>query len=449
MLLDKIMNTPFQDLPVSVCQCVSADFDNENAKPESGPRSGGRRKKTPVVTLWPQAIPRGDRIPLQIGHRSFAAAYLVDPPPTIRTRKVEIRGHCLVYVENAQILIGRSDLQHLLGPGDAALLSDTTATISELPAVDGTAGGAVYFFFGDEELAELVPVNPRANMLLFRSAEFPCAEGFLPFQKVPMRFVYDPAVGIRGLVHPLLTLMFNQITLPLWKLCLRRVVIPRIRLQIFLENLVLRPAKDHGRILEKFPGGKSALLREMRRLKLPSIAAGVEQRRLELCIAWHVYGGRELDDVIRALCVAQPGRFRAKYERWVADEKTFKLSGLGTGYADTLLAAHPPYIPSIRGKYWLRRDYEMDVLPRHHEKMKTDENYRGQIEFATAAVERDPSILEGGLDFLNPLTPSRQIGQVDPMFWHLESTGIGMIIEAEGLTSIPGLEDCAELLMAA
>jgi hypothetical protein len=367
----------------------------------------------------------------------------------MKGRTIDLQGHCLVYCHGSRLLIERDPYWRIVGPGDGVLLSDTSVRLSELPVEEGASGGFLYYFFGDEALAEIVPMHSRAHALMFRSAEYPSTDGIIPIQKLPLERVYNPEVGAKGLLHPLLTVIFNTIYLPLWKLCLHRVVIPRIRIQIFLENLVLRPLDRHGAILAQYPGGKNALLREMRRLNMGSVAAIVEQRRLELCLAWHGYGGRQLDDVIRALCVAHPGSFRAKYERWVADEKTFKFSGLGTGYTDTLLAAHPPYIPSLRGKYWLVRDYEMDVLPRHKKRMESDEIYRGQIEHATDVVARDPSILEGGLDSLNPLTPSKQVGQVDPMFWDMESTGIGMIIESEGLASIPGLEDCADLLMAA
>ena len=40
-------------------------------------------------------------------------------------------------------------------------------------------------------------------------------------------------------------------------------------------------------------------------------------------------------------------------------------------------------------------------------------------------------------------------GITDLGFWEMKSTGAAMVIAAEGLTSFPGLEDCADLLMAA
>jgi len=367
----------------------------------------------------------------------------------MKGRTIDLRGHCLLYCNQSRLLIERDPHWRIVEPGDGVLLSDTSVRLSELPAADGASGGFIYYFFGDEALAAIVPMHPRAHALTFRSAEFPCTEGIIPLEKPPLELVYNPEVGARGLLQPLLQVTFNTVYLPLWKLCLRRVVIPRIRALIFLENLVLQPADRHDAIMARYPGGKKTLLREMCHLNMGSVSAIVEQRRLDLCLAWHVYGGRKLEDVITALCVAHPGRFRAKYERWVADEKTFKFSGLGTGYTDTLLAAHPPYIPSLRGKYWLVRDYEMDVLPRHKKRMESDEIYRGQQEHVAALVERDPSILEGGMDFLSPLTPSKQVGQVDPMFGQMASTGMRMVIDAEGLPSIPGLEGCEDLLLAA
>ena len=130
-------------------------------------------------------------------------------------------------------------------------------------------------------------------------------------------------------------------------------------------------------------------------------------------------------------------------------KKHLKFSVLGPGYTDPLLPAHPPYIPPLRGKFGFVRDSEMAVLPRHKKRMESDEIYRGQQEHVAALVERDPSILEGGMDFLSPLTPSKQVGQVDPMFGQMASTGMRMVIDAEGLPSIPGLEGCEDLLLAA
>jgi len=65
-------------------------------------------------------------------------------------------------------------------------------------------------------------------------------------------------------------------------------------------------------------------------------------------------------------------------------------------------------------------------------------------------VERDPSLLERKIQGpVNALAPSALTGEVDVGFWEMKSTGVGMVLEAEGLASISGLEDCADLLLAA
>ena len=444
------MKTPSRNPKVSVRQCVSGTPRDKNAKPGEGSSRPRRLVKQKGVTLWPEDIQQRVRIPLSSGHRSFATGYQVPQSEMMKARTIDLQGHCLLYCNQSRLLIERDPHWHIVEPGGAALLSDTSVRLSELPVEDGASGGFLYYFFCDEALASIVPMHPRAHALMFRSADYPCTDGIIPIQKLPLERVYNPEVGAKGLLHPLLTVIFNTIYLPLWKLCLHRVVIPRIRIQIFLENLVLRPLDQHDAVMAQYPGGKNALLREMGRLKMGSVAAILEQRRFELCFAWQNYGQKSFEEIAAALCVSHPGRFKGRYDRWVAEQNPAVFGSVGTdNYSDMLLAAHPPFLPSVRGQYWNRREAE-ESMARHRKRMEDDEDYRVQQEMAAAAAAHHPDLVNREFPgYVDPYAPTMLPGEADPMFWALKSTGVGMILAAEGLASIPGLEGCDELLLAA
>ena len=443
------MKTPSRNPKVSVHQCVSGTPRDKNAKPGEGSSRPRRRVKQKGVTLWPEDIPQGVRIPLSGGHRSFATGYKVLQSEMMKGRTIDLQGHCLIYCAGSRLLIERDPHWRIVEPGDGVLLSDTSVRLSELPVEEGASGGFIFYFFGDEALASIVHMHPRTHALVFRSAEYPCTDGIMPIEKLPLERVFNPEVGAKGLLHPLLTVVFNTLYLPLWKLCLHRVVIPRTRILIFLENLVLRPLDRHDAILAQYPGGKNALLREMRRLNMGSVAAIVEQRRFELCFAWQNYGGKPFKEIAAALCLSQPGRFKARYESWVAEQNLVVFDSVGAdNYSDTLLAAHPPFLPSLRGQYWRRREAE-ESMARHRKRMD-DEDYRQMQEMAAEAAAHHPDLVNREFPgYVNPYAPTSLPGEIDPAFVEMQSTGIAMVIEAEGLASIPGLEDCADLLMAA
>lgn len=423
---------------------------DKSAKPGEGSSRPRRRARLKGVTLWPEDIPQRGRIPLSGGHRSFATGYQVLQSEMMKGRTIDLQGHCLIYCNGSRLLIERDPHWRIVEPGDGVLLSDTSLRLSELPVEEGASGGFLYYFFGDEALAEIVPMHSRAHALMFRSAEYPSTDGIIPIQKLPLERVFNPEVGAKGLLHPLLTVIFNTIYLPLWKLCLRRVVIPRIRTLIFLENLVLRPLDRHGAILAQYPGGKNALLQEMARLRMGSVAAIVEQRRFELCFAWSNYGKKPFDEIAAALCVSHPSRFKSRYERWLVEQNVVAFGSVGAdNYSDTLLAAHPPFLPSVRGQYWNRRETE-ESMARHRNRMATDADYRVQQEMAAAAAAHHPDLVNRVFPgYVDPYASPTLAGSADPAFWEMRSTGIAMVIEAEGLASIPGLENCAELLLAA
>lgn len=416
--------------PLSARRRVGAQSSNKITKSDlPDPQASNRPER---VLLWPEAIAKNDRLPLLAGHRSFVTAYQVSSTEMKRGQKVRIQGHALACSDDSRLLIERDDGRYLIEPGQKVLLSDTTVTLSELPSGKSSPGIFYYWFFGDEVLADIVSMHPRASSHLFLAAQYPSADGIIPMRHTVSPTLNTLNAGARDMLQPILTWLFNQPTLPLWKLCVHRVTIPRLRIQIFLENLVLRSSEEHDAILKKFPGGKTALLREMRHLKMPSIAAMVDQRRFELCFAWHTYGGKTFEDIEKALKVSRSRRFRARYGRWVAKTKPFTFSDLRPEtYEGTLLAANC-FLPSLRGQYWHRRQQQ--------EVREQEVEVKCLIDHEVKAQAFEPPI---------QIPPSPVPLEIVSSFWEMKSTGVEILIGAEQFTLVPGLEDCCELLLAA
>jgi hypothetical protein len=426
---------------VSARQRVGGLICDKTEKPEFSSLAKTSSNRQPKALLWPESIPKEKRIPLATGHRSFITTHPVTQPGTRMGQQVSIRGHVLACCERSHLLVESDQQRILVQSGHRILLSNITVILSEIPC-DTTGPGISFCFFNDEVLADAVSMTPRMNCLLWMSANYPCHEGVIHVgDRCPAPLIQTHAA--KDLLKPTLSWILNRITLPMWKLCLRRVVCPRVRVQIFLENLVLRPSELHAEIMEKFPGGKNALLREMRHLKMPGIASLVDQRRMELCYAWRTYGKRPFADILPALKVSQPKRFLARYERWLTGQETVKFSNLGTGYSDSLLAAHTSYLPSFRGQYWQLQNEEAS-RNRYHHRRATDPDFRKSEEWNRNLLARD-----GVAAAQPPPAPPKPSGEVDPTFWEMKSTGVKMLIAAEELSSIPGLEGCDELLLAA
>ena len=191
------------------------------------------------------------------------------------------------------------------------------------------------------------------------------------------------------------------------------------------------------------------ILMEMRHFAMPSIATILDERRMELCSAWLNYGNRSFEEITKALYLSQPGRFIARFERWVVEKHLPIFPSVRTdSYEGTLVAAHPQFLPSIRGQYWHLR--EEDARARDQKRLETDENFRELRAYAEAAVAEEPSLLTS-LPFvpLGSQAASPISGEVDIDFWEMKRTGAAMVVQAEGLTEIQGMEDVADLLLAA
>jgi len=105
----------------------------------------------------------------------------------------------------------------------------------------------------------------------------------------------------------LLTAALNSLKPAFLKLYLERVVIPRVRIELFLDRLVLRPQREHARLLAGYPGGLNALRRRLRALGMPGASEIVTARRRALYQEWKARGATD-KEILEAFHLKEFGK---------------------------------------------------------------------------------------------------------------------------------------------
>jgi hypothetical protein len=368
-------------------------------------------------------------------------------------------------------MIERGPATVLLHAGQAALLSDTTAVVSELPLTTYGEGLFFYFSFNDRVLAETIPMNPRTAAFVLMGRDYPiCMEGMTPvgnsilqdsrtterweielFDLVYRKGVRSPPESEkRGILAQCLILARNRQCFPFLRLCTDRVVIPRIRILLFLEGLVLARDDTHAALFESFPGGRANLLRSMRNLAMPSPASIIRNRRFELTFAWSEYGGNALSEIAMALQVKNPARFLADYRKWIAATKPFKFRHIDlTRYSDVLLVSEPPYLAPLFSEFWVRRDREEREASGNLTKDELGDR-KVLEDIKSISAEWYDELVNGPQPACKlRIGQGPETGEIDPEYLTMKSTGARMAVITHQISQVPGLEDCERWLTAA
>lgn len=471
---------------LSACQRVSGDFGPFLAGPIVSERrkQGSTTKSHLKPMIWPTDIPKSDRLPTDVGRKSFGVVRRVPWNHMRREQRFVVKGNLLIGCEAGQILIERGPETVILRAGQAAILSDIEATVSELPLTRYEQGLFCYWHFTDRVLAELTSMSPRTASFIMTGADYDLyTRGMIPFgsnvirmsrtsperapasppnpDTPPPGFIMPPDFGPapreieEGYEQPhmlwqALILARNRMQMPFLCLCAEKVIIPRIRVLVFLENLTLADDDTHASLLEQFPGGKVVLQQLMRNLGMPCARSMVRTRRFELALAWHTYWGRTLPEIANALHVKHPKRFISDYQKWVIETQPFTFRDLDmTNYQHILLASSFPWLEALFGPYWRQRE----------EQERNDAGLN--IERDRQCQEIQDQVLEAWPDFYDEPCPELEAarkplpwldpepGEIDEKFLGMENTGVRMAIAAYRISQIPGLEDVETLLTAA
>ncbi len=256
---------------------------------------------------WPRQISRIERIPVATGHRSFLYSHCGDFRQLFTTRIVKVRGHALLVPLPGELRLDGGKRPLRIAATEAVILSNTEEVITELPCGSRREGQFLWFFFNDRALAQAIPLSLEFFARFHSLTKYPVSEHVIRLPHAPLTAVLHSSYGLQGMLAPMLTAIFNSLSPGFAKLCLNRIIIPRIRMLLFLERLVLKPRRDHDSLLAGYPGGKNALRREMTRLAMPSVAHFVTERRKAIHKKWLEQGVPEVK-ILAAFHVKTPGR---------------------------------------------------------------------------------------------------------------------------------------------
>lgn len=379
------------------------------------------------VLDWPRQISRQKRTPLTTGHRSFLQLRSGDYRELFSEQQIRVSDHALVLPVQGELQVGTGMACPSFGPGEAVLISRTETMITELPCPNTREGHFLWYFFNDTVLGQAAPTTYKFLEMFHRAATHPADDHIIPLRNVflhPQIFQKD---GLVGSLKPLLTVSLNSYSSPFLKLFTTRIAIPRVRVHLFLERLILQPRKKHQALLSAFAGGIPALRREMRRLAMPSVADFVTSRRREVAQRWREQGASDAD-ILKAFHMKEPGRVLPHVNGTQPDNDTKQYVEVKTevdsdvGWKDEESASE--YI--TRGFFTFPR-YRADS----HSIPNIPAEFPKQFEVSQAQKESAPE------------RSACQDREVD-----FSDTGILEFLPTKP-GSIPGLEDWEELLKAA
>lgn len=232
------------------------------------------------VLVLPRNLSRAVRMPIGAGRKNFWICRGGDARHLLYEQKARVTGHILIVVTRGFLRLEIDNIPFTVKEGNAIFLSDLEYTLTELVASGERFAEFMWFLFDDSLLAEKVPLTDSPLERLHHFALYPCAQdviGFLPDQ---VRRAYSG--GFESLVQKLFFGAYQSGSIPIIKFLVNRVAIPRLKVRFFIEKLIFLEEPQWRLFYAHFPGGARGLSRELDRLRLPSVARLVAQRRREL-----------------------------------------------------------------------------------------------------------------------------------------------------------------------
>lgn len=244
------------------------------------------------MTLWgptsgkilrlPRGLPRGSRHHLGGRCGNVLAERRGDARYLYCNQRAQLDGHLLIVVRQGFLRLKIENISLTVEAGQGILVSELNFEISELVAPGQGVAAFSWFFFDAATLGKLSSL--MADIGVWQGyANLPCAQNLIGFDEVKIRavesLVHD---GPESFLLRLLRVRLNEFHPPLIKLLFNRIILPRFKVRLFVENLVFLSKEQVRAFRTRYPGGSGALGRELSRLGLPSLARLVAQRRREL-----------------------------------------------------------------------------------------------------------------------------------------------------------------------
>ncbi len=246
------------------------------------------QERSPSKALqWPREVPRDSRAKLSAGHRGFHTCHEGNPRNLLHDQKIRVTNHLLIVVENGAVRIDRKGRRQEVRAGEAVLLSNTEFVLSEVVEQASNYGAFVLFFFEDDLLGRVPSPGYRAFGLLYHFGSHPCDEHMTVIPRPTVSLVSKfPADGFSQVLILLLRATYSELTPSLLKLVATRIVIPRLKIQLFAESMIFLPPSSFAARVRAYPEGAAVLRREIRRMGMGGIKKVVARCRRNWRLIW-------------------------------------------------------------------------------------------------------------------------------------------------------------------
>jgi len=245
------------------------------------------------MTLWgptsckvlqlPRGLPRGNCRHLGGRRGNLLVERMGDARHLYTGQRMRLGDHLLLVVRQGYLRLKIENIQLKIEAGNAVLLSDLEFEVSELVAPGHGVAAFSWFFFDDSMLGRVMTPSVSGIQHFQGHAQHPSSHKVILFEPVQISAIEgleqgNPAVFLQRLLN----VSFNEFYPPMVKLLVHRIMIPRLKVWLFVENLIFLERAQRRQFCERFPGGARALGRELGRLALPSLERLIAQRRREL-----------------------------------------------------------------------------------------------------------------------------------------------------------------------
>ena len=256
---------------------------------------------------WPEQIPQKERSKLACGKGSFLYLRRGDRRIALHMRPIRITGNVLIIPLKGQLELGVGGRSRIVETNTPVFLTDTEQYVSEWPVPRSGECQSLWFFFPDSVLAMASPGSSHFLGRFHMYATHPVATSVIPLVKMFLAPGLLREENRQYSLKHLLTAALNSLKPAFLKLYLKRVVIPRVRIELFLDRLILRPQREHTRLLAGYPGGLNALRRRLRALGMPGASEIVTARRRALYQEWKARGATD-KEILEAFHLKEFGK---------------------------------------------------------------------------------------------------------------------------------------------
>jgi len=252
-----------------------------------------QHRRSDRLMHWPQEVPRDRRMKLR-NIRGFHTCHGELPRDLLRRQHIRLRNHLIIVVEHGCLRIDRAGQRLHIEAGNALLLSNVDFTLSELTAPISGRGVFILFFFEDDLLERVPEPDYRPFLLFHEYGRHLCDEHMMvlpgPMVQLASANAMANGTGYGHFLELLVRAAYIEREPSVLKLIANRIIVPRIKIQLFAESLIFLDSAAFTARLDAYPEGTAVLRREIRRMGLGGIQKVVTGCRRHWRAVWQAKG---------------------------------------------------------------------------------------------------------------------------------------------------------------